>query len=266
MSASGTIEASGIRAVERAFDLLFRLAEGEPGVSLQQLAREVRCSKSTVHRLLTTLERIGVVERDTRSRQYRLGQRVHALAREAWPQLDLRQLALPHMRRLRDESDETVTLHLIDGPAHVVVEQCESPQEVRRVHPLGQRIPLLAGATAKAILAFLPTDEAARIIAANQAAGQSGPSQEELQDIRSLGYAFSLAERVPGSSAISAPIMDRTGRVCAALSISGPLFRFTLARATRCAPALLQAAASISAALGYTRSLQGGNDHGTARV
>jgi IclR family transcriptional regulator, KDG regulon repressor len=244
--------ATHVRAVERGVELLFRLADHRDGASLQQLAAEIGCSKSTVHRLLATLEGLGVAERDARPGFYRLGRRARDLARGGWGDRDLRRIALPYMEALRDESEETVTLHLVDGADHVVIEQCESPQEIRRSLQLGQRTPLLRGATAKAILAFLPPADAARIVSEVRGSEDSGPSQAELHDIRSLGYAFSISERLAGGSSISVPIHDRAGRVCAALSISGPSFRFTTARAIRCAPALVRAAAEVSAALGYT--------------
>jgi DNA-binding IclR family transcriptional regulator len=259
-----TAGATSVRAVERAMALLFRLAEHRRGVSLQQLAGEVGCSKSTVHRLLATLERLGAVERDARPGYYRLGPRARELGQNGWARTDLRQVALPYMQALRDESEETVTLHLMDGYEHVVVEECESAQEIRRTLPLGQRAPLLRGATAKAILAFLPDAEAVHVLGAVRTADDDGPSAQELHDIRSLGYAFSMSERVPGGAAISVPIRDRTEQVCAALSISGPSFRFTPARAIRCAPALLRAADDIAAALGYPGAARG-DDHGDRR-
>jgi DNA-binding IclR family transcriptional regulator len=255
-----------VRAVERAISLLFRLAEHRRGVSLQQLAREVGCSKSTVHRLLATLEGMAVVERDARLGHYRLGRRARQLAPNGWSRTDLRHLALPYMQALRDDSGETVTLHLLDGYDHVVVEECESQQEIRRTLPLGQRAPLLRGATAKAILAFLPEAEVARILAATASPDDAGPGAQELHDIRSLGYAFSISERVPGGSAISVPIRDGDERVCAALSISGPSFRFTPARAIRSAPALIRAADEIAAALGYAPRAKGDDDHGNHRA
>jgi DNA-binding IclR family transcriptional regulator len=246
-----------VRAVERAIALLFRLAEHRRGVSLQQLAREVGCSKSTVHRLLATLEGMAVVERAEPQGHYRLGRRARELAPTGWARTDLRHVALPYMQQLREESEETVTLHLLDGYDHVVVEECESQQEIRRTLPLGQRAPLLRGATAKALLAFLPETEATRLLAATQTTADEGPTAQELHDIRSLGYAFSISERVPGGSAISVPIRDQGERVCAALSISGPSFRFTPARAIRSAPALMHAADEIAAAIGYPHPLKG---------
>jgi IclR family transcriptional regulator, KDG regulon repressor len=258
----GTTASVRVRAVERAISLLFRLAEHRRGVSLQQLALDVGCSKSTVHRLLATLEGLGVVERDALAGHYRLGRRARELAPTGWGRGDLRHLALPYMQELRDESDETVTLHLLDGDEHLVVEECESKQEIRRTLPLGQRAPLLRGATAKAILAFLSAAEVARILAATSTPDDPGPTAQELHDIRSLGYAFSISERVPGGSAISVPIRDQDARVCAALSISGPSFRFTPARAIRSAPVLVRAADQIAAALGYTPRTKGDYDDG----
>ncbi len=257
--------ATHVRAVERAIALLFRLAEHRRGASLQQLAQEVGCSKSTVHRLLATLEGLQLVERDAELGRYRLGRRARELSQDGWAQSDVRQVARPYMEELRDESQETVTLHLLDGYDHVVVEESECPQEIRRTLPLGQRTPLLRGATAKAILAFLPEAEVARILAAVRTVDDDGPTDQELQDIRSLGYAFSISERVPGGSAISVPVRDRSERPCAALSISGPSFRFTPARAIRHAPALVQAADQISAALGYPRRSKGDDPHGDHR-
>ncbi|HLI27496.1 MAG TPA: IclR family transcriptional regulator [Chloroflexota bacterium] len=237
---------AGVRAVERAVALLFRVAERPEGASLRQLADEVGCSKSTVHRLLATLERLEVVERDPALRQYRLGRRLRALRQEA-PAVDLRALAEPHLVALRDAVGETASLHVLDGAAHVVVAQAECRHAMRLILPLGQRIPLQKGATAKAILAFLP--------AAQQAVLGIPPlphavlSAEEREDIRGLGYAYSYAERVPGSSAIAVPLRDARGWVVGALALSGPSVRFTPARAVRSAPALLEAARQIETAL-----------------
>jgi DNA-binding IclR family transcriptional regulator len=196
--------------------------------------------------LLATLERLDVVERDGPYRQYRLGRRIRALTGETRGSRDLRQIALPYMEELRDQTEETVTLHVLDGTEHVVIEQVESFHEIRRSLPIGQRIPLLKGATARALLGFLPTEQAESILAQTRTPDASGPTCQELQEIRQHGFAYSPAERLPGGSAISAPIRDQAGRVFAALSVSGPAFRFTAARAVRFAPALVAAANGIA--------------------
>jgi DNA-binding IclR family transcriptional regulator len=241
-----------VRAVKRAIELLLCFSDPRRVYSLPELTQRVGYSKSTVFRLLATLETLDIVEREAQGRGYRLGPRLQQFGREAWAgDADPRQVAGPLMLALRDECGETVTLHLVNGLAHVVVEQCESPHEVRRIMPIGRPIPLIVGATAKVILAFLPPEEAARMVAAHSTPELKGPSTEELSDIRSLGYTLSISERVPDACAISAPILQRPGSVWGALSVSGPSSRFTVARATRTAQLLTRAAGRISLALGY---------------
>jgi IclR family KDG regulon transcriptional repressor len=232
-----------VRAVDRAVELLFRLAAHPDGAGLQQLAGEIGVSKSTAHRLLATLQGLGVAEQDTASRLYRPGSRLAELALGAGVP-DLRRRALPIMRQLRDETEETVTLHVLEDGSHVVVEQVESEHEIRRINPIGQPVPLISGATARAVLAFLPEAEAAAILAQFEA--RQRPSADELAEIRERGYSLSPGERLAGGTAMSAPVFDADGRVAAALSVSGPRFRFTLARAARCAPALMAAARRLS--------------------
>lgn len=244
--------ARGVRAVERAVELLFRLAEYPSGTSLHQLAQDTRWSKSTIHRLLGTLERLGVVERDRQTRAYRIGPRLRQLAQVERTAIDLRQVARPEMERLRALTGETVTLHEIDRGSgqHVVVEQCESPEEVRRVWSIGQRLPVLSGAASQAMLAWLAADEIEAVLMRTRSADDPGPTRDDLQAVRSKGYAFSLSKRVPGGSSISAPIRGPGGRLVGAVSISGPTFRFTLERADACASALVQSTARVSARLG----------------
>jgi DNA-binding IclR family transcriptional regulator len=246
---SDAADRGSVRAVERAVALLFHLAEQPRSQSLHQLARDIGCSKSTVHRLLATLERLEIVERHFPYNYYQLGRRFRELAGERGQVQDLRQVAYPTMEKLRDQSQETVALSLFNGYEHVVIDQCESPHELRRTYTIGHRVPLLNGATAKAMLAFLPQEQTREILAHTRTPEYPGPGEDELQTIRDFGYAFSDGARVPGSAAIAAPIRDRAGRVCAALSISGPSFRFTASHATRSAPALKQAAEAIEAAL-----------------
>jgi len=249
----GSIEAGGVRAVERALDLLFRMAEQPHGVGLQQLARDVGCSKSTVHRLLATLQVLGVAQQDPSSRLYQPGPRLADLA-PVGNEASLSRLARPIMRRLRDEIEETVTLHVLQGHSHVVIEQVESEHEIRRILPVGQPVPLLTGATARVILAFLPAAEAAQILASVRTEGEPGPSEDELRQVRRQGCSLSPGERIAGGTAMSAPVFDQSDRLRAALSISGPRFRFTLARAGRCSPALLDAASRLSQALGSNQA------------
>jgi DNA-binding IclR family transcriptional regulator len=239
-----------VRSVERAVELLFRLAEHQRGASLQQLAGEVGWGKSTVHRLLGTLERLAVVERDPSGRVYQLGPRVAQLGAARRRAADLVSTARPFLQALRAQTGETVSLHGLTDDSHVVLDQLESHHEIRRVLAVGQPIPLLRGATARAILAFLSDDEANQILKRTRETDEPGPSTGELRKIKQRGYALSLGERIAGGLAMSAPLLDADGRVLGAVSVSGPSFRFTAEQAESCAPALLKAVNGIAAALG----------------
>src|SRR5919199_2790065 len=204
---------SSVRSVQRALDLLFRLAEHPNGVSLQRLADEVGFSKSTAHRLLATLERAGAAEQDLASRAYRLGPRLRRLAQPGDPLADLRRIALPYMVEVRDVCGESIALQVLDDCWTVVLEQCESPHEVRRVLSIGQRLPILTGAVSTAILSRLPPDEVGRILGRTARPDQPGPSPTRLEAVRRAGFAFAFSERVPGGSAIAAPLIGPDGRV-----------------------------------------------------
>lgn len=164
----------------------------------------------------------------------------------------MRHLALPQMRELRDKSKETVTLATREGWEFVIIEQCESPEEIRQKMRLWERIPLLkGGATAKAMLAFMSAEEIDGIRQQTDRSEQSLLDDGEQGRIRMRRYAYSRGERVPDGTALSAPILGHDGHVHGALTVSGPRFRLTRARATELSPLLIRAADQISAKLGY---------------
>ena len=237
---------SSVRSVQRALDLLFRLAEHPDGVSLQRLADEVGFSKSTAHRLLATLERAGAAEQDLASRAYRLGPRLRRLAPPGDLLADLRRIALPYMVEVRDVCGESIALQVLDDCWTVVLEQCESPHEVRRVLSIGQRLPVLTGATSTAILSRLAPEEVERILARTRRPDEPGPDVARLEAVRRAGWAFAFSKRVPGGSAIAAPLLGPGGRVLGALSAQGPSFRFSQEVATGYGPRLAEIASRIS--------------------
>jgi DNA-binding IclR family transcriptional regulator len=238
--------ASSVRSVQRALDLLFRLAEHPDGVSLQRLADEVGFSKSTAHRLLATLERAGAAEQDLVSRAYRLGPRLRRLAQPGDRLADLRRVALPYMVELRDLCGESIALQILDDCWTVVLEQCESPHEVRRVLGIGQRLPVLTGATSTAILSRLAPEEVERILARTRRPDEPGPDPARLEAARRAGWAFAFSKRVPGGSAIAAPLLGPGERVLGALSAQGPSFRFSQEVATGYGPRLADIAQRIA--------------------
>jgi len=248
-------EAGAVQSVERALRILDSLALAARPCSLQELSGELRCSPSTVHRLLATLQRFQFVEKDPGTRRYSLGLGVLRLVDGRGRHADVRALALPHMERLRALCEETLALNILVDRSHVYVERLESPHGIRWSIQVGTSVPLAQlAATAKALLAFLPTAEAEAILAEVDWArvGRTRAEvQAELAAIRQGAAARSFAERVAGVSSLAAAIRDQQGQPRATLSISGPLDRWTAARMDQIEPELLDAAEAISAALGY---------------
>lgn len=175
-------------------------------------------------------------------------------------QMGLRRIALPVMRRLRDETDESVSVNVVDGDWRVCIEKVETDHDVRQIISIGRRSPLYAGASGKCLLAYLPDAEAEAVLArielrpiATRTITDLGQLRRELRRVRDRGYATSANERVDGAAAIAAPVLDHTGSVIAALTVSGPEPRFRN-RMTEFAERTVRAAADISAELGYRGS------------
>ena len=248
-------EAGAVQSVERAMRILDNLALAARPCSLQELSGELRCSPSTVHRLLATLQRFQFVEKDPSTRRYSLGLGVLRLVDGRGRHADVRALALPHMERLCELCEETLALNILVDRSHVYVERLESPHGIRWSIQVGTSVPLAhLAATAKALLAFLPPAESEAILAEVDWArvGRTPAEvQAELEAIRHGAAARSFAERVEGVGSLAAPIRDQQGRPRAALSVSGPLDRWTSECMDRIEPELLRATAGISAALGY---------------
>lgn len=218
-----------VRSVERALDVLLCFAGHTGSLGVTQIAERVELYKSTVHRLLHTLESRGFVRRDGATERYHLGERVLELAASFPESADLPASASPEMERLRDETGETVSLYIRDGLERVRIHKAEGRQAVRRVVQLGERMPLYVGASSKVLLAYAPDDVRQRVLAAGHL--PPGFNRKKLEDqlgkVRQQGFAVSIEEREAGTAAVAAPIIDRSGRIVAALAVSGPAVRFT---------------------------------------
>ncbi|MCQ4087315.1 IclR family transcriptional regulator [Saccharibacillus sp. JS10] len=232
-----------VRAVERALDILMCFTR-TGSLSLTEIAAEVGLHKSTVHRLMTTLEEKGFVSRDASTEKYRLGIKIWELSAHLSNTDDPALLLLPSMEKLRDELDETVSLYVRDGRERLRIQAVQSNQAIRRVAPVGARLPLYVGASSKVLVAFSSEREQEYIISdpiwpdsANRTA-----FRDQLRTIRAEGYAISVEEREQGVTSVAAPIFDLKGNLAAALSVSGPLARLPVDQLRSYAPLLMERA------------------------
>lgn len=235
-----------VRAVERALDILLCFTD-ETDLSMTEIAQRVSLHKSTVHRLLASLEGKGFVIRDALTDKYRLGFRVWELSANIARSDDPAVLLLPEMERLRDQLGETVSLYIRDGMERIRIQAVQSNESIRRVAPIGVRLPLYVGASSKVLIAFADAEVERQVMK-----DPSWPTSidkeayhDQLEDIRTLGYATSVEEREQGAAAVAAPILDRSGKLVAALSVSGPSNRWSLAAMRKSVPEIQEAAARM---------------------
>ena len=238
-----------VGSVARAVALLDALAEGPAGVNA--LARRIGVNPSTASRLLATLERGGLVEREPGG-PYRLGLHLVALADRVLARLDVRDLARPQLRALVEATGETATLSVPGGEEAVTVDFVPSASSVVSMARLGRPSIAHATATGKVLLAFTGRTPAALEPCTERTITDPEALAAELATVRAQGWAEAEREREPDLNALAAPVTGRDGALVAILGLQGPAERLTPARRRAVLPDLLAAAGAVSRALGGT--------------
>jgi IclR family transcriptional regulator, KDG regulon repressor len=223
--------AESVRAVERALDILLCFSQDGPALSLTHIAEQAGIHKSTVHRLLATLESRRFVCRDRATGMYRLGFRFIEMASLVLQDVDLRRWARPYLQQLGAECGETIDLAVLDGAHVIYLDVVESPQRVKIAAAVGQRLPASCTASGKAFMAYLPDDEVRNILDKGLTKHTEhtllsvGDLHEDLRRTRERGFAISEQEFEDDIHAIAAPILDANRYPVAAIAIVGPSFR-----------------------------------------
>lgn len=243
-----------VPAVDRAARILEALAAAD--LRLTEIARGLHLPKSTTLAILRTLHHHRFVAFDARSSRYRLGPALPRLGDLAHSRADLREAARPALGRLARATGETIILHAPDEDGYLILDRVESPQQLRVAAPIGLRLPPLAGAVAKVVLAALSPEEAARRLARRVLPAFTPLSitdraayLRELAEVRRRGFASDDEEYLPGVRAASAPITAGDGRVVATLSVVGVKARLPEARLRGMVRLLVRAAHDVSRAL-----------------
>ncbi len=223
---------------------------------MSRIAEQVAIPKSTVHRLLATLEKKRFVQRDAATGTYRLGIRLLQMAYLTLERNDLRRLAAPFLHHLSEQYQETVHLSVLDEPDVVFLDVIESPQRVKLAAAVGQRLPAFATASGKAMLAYMPTETVQRILAR----GMPQYTQrtlcspegffEDMHRVRERGFAIDEQEFESGISAVAAPILDLSDRPIASVAVAGPAYRLTRERMLEIGPGVVATARGIAQEIG----------------
>lgn len=254
---AATSDGTGTEAAARVADVLLMFIRGPGSLGVSAIGRELGLSKAVVHRILKSLVSREVLVLDPVTRGYSLGPSAAALGARALRDSDLRTAAMPVLCRLRDVTGETTTLSELVRDERVYLDQYESAQEIKMTVETGRGYPLHAGASGKAILAFLPRARRDALLQKPLAAltprtvVDAEQLSRELALVRREYAAFSSGERQYGAGAVAAPVFAVDGAVVGAVSVCGPLDRFDAAAFTRYLPLARDAGAEVSRALGW---------------
>jgi IclR family acetate operon transcriptional repressor len=249
---------SGHRTANRVVDILELLAASRDGLALRDVSSQLEAPKSSLLPLLRALTARGLLEQ-TGAGEYRLGPRAFALGTVPAAHRELPDVARPALLALARTTGETVFLGMLagDGQSVVYVDKVESEQIIRYAAGVGDRRPLHATSTGKAILAFLapgPRDEILATLALERHTELTVTSlpalRTSLEEIHRAGVCVSVDEMVRGAAGVAAPILDRHREVAGACTIAGPTDRLR-PRLPELATEARIAARAISARLGY---------------
>lgn len=247
--------APGAGVLEKAMSLLNIISAAGAGAALTftELLRRSGLPKATLHRILSTLMREGLLRHDAYTKTYRLGFRLLELAHEVWSDFDLRLAAQDEMVLLRNTVGETVHLAALDSHGVVLIASEEGGRDLRPASKVGLRLPLHANAAAKVILAYLDPVRQLALLQEQTTEALTPRTLTRTEDIRSeldltraRGYAIEAEECAEGWLSVAAAIFDIEGRPVGAVSVSASMGRLNLAQAHSLSATLIGAARRIS--------------------
>jgi DNA-binding IclR family transcriptional regulator len=247
------------QVLERTFSILEMFTEARPEWSTTGIARALDLPVPTAHRILAALRRLGYVSQHEDTKRFRLGLGALALGERARAVADLRPVATGPLRRLSEATGETALLTVLtpERDRGVCLERVETSQPLRLSVQPGRQLPLHAGASQKALLAFMPEEDIDRVISqpldrfCRSTITRPAALRRELAVIRAHGWAGSYEETNVGVWGVAVPVLSSSDVVCA-VGIAGPSARLSAQRVRLDVGIVHEAALTIGRALGLT--------------
>ncbi len=250
-------ELGRLSSVTSALRLLKTFTAEEPEIGISSLAKRLGVAKSTAHRLATTLVAEGFLEQNPENGRYHLGLTLFILGAEMRNSMDMSARLKPLLRAMRDSTDETIHLAILDHTSIVYLHNLESRQAICIRSSSGTRKPAFCTSEGRVLLAFSSADTVSSVLKQKllprTPATVTDPAQlaQILAEVRRCGYAIDDQESEIGVRAIAAPIRDLTGEVVAAASVAAPAQRLSKMGLRKMMPVMLAEAEKMSARLGY---------------
>ena len=247
----------GVQSVDRALTLIETLAEDDEGYRLTDLAVRTGLSTSTVHRLLTTLEKRRFVQFDRSEAKWHIGVRSFSVGSTFARRRTCVAHAMPYLRKLRDLTRETANLAVVDDETIIVLTRVESREIMRSLTKVGGRVAMVASGVGKAVLATYSDEDVSAIIhrqgmprLTEKSIVRPGELFKALQTIRKQGYAVDDEEARIGLRCVAAVVYNDCSEPLATISVSGMTSRFTDERLPVIGNIVRDVAAELTVALG----------------
>lgn len=248
----------GVQTLDRALDIIELLAIEREGIGVTEIGNRLGLHKSTVHRLLNALAERGYIEKDQKYSTYKVGLKFIEISSLYLNKLELKTEALPYMRRLAENVGQPVHLAILDGKEAVYIEKVEAVSNIRMYSQIGRRVPVYCSAIGKVLLSGLKEADCKNIIKTihfSKFTEKTHQKYEELEkDVHRAslsGWALDDEEHEAGIRCIAAPVYDYSGKVIAAVSVSGDKRIISEDRDTEVSNLVIEAAQNISQRMGY---------------
>jgi IclR family transcriptional regulator, acetate operon repressor len=247
---------TGVRAVDRAVEILRAFSAERPAMSVLEIQKKVRLSRPTVYRLLETLASHGFVRAHGTPQRFSLDYAVGQLAQNWLEGLDPVAAGQPIIERLHEQTKETVSLNILRGDQGYRVLELPSPHVLSMARGIGPMGHLGRGASGKAILAFMSEKDIEAVVRTLPKGVHKDAVMAELAAIRRDKFSVTRSEIFDGAVGIAAPYFDNANRVVGSVIVFGPELRFDEERIVKVTKGVLASAAELSSALGQVSARQ----------
>ncbi|HEY2629785.1 MAG TPA: IclR family transcriptional regulator [Usitatibacter sp.] len=244
------------QTVQKAMNLLEALVRSNQPRRLTELSRELGLTKPNVYRLLSTLSVLGYVKKDPNTSLYSPTLKLWEMGSMLVRDVDLQSVAGPRLRKLCEDTGESIQLAVWDAGYVVYVDKVDSPQPLKAITSIGSRVPATVVSTGKALLAWLGPHA---LDSAMEHVKRYTPLtmvkrkeiEKDLEETRERGYSINRGEFRVGVCGIAAPVRDRSGNVVASISVWGPEKNILGSRRDELASMTVAASRDISREMGY---------------
>lgn len=248
-----------LETLVRSLSILSLFTRETPALTLTEIATATNLNKTTVFRILATLEEAGYLVRDPATKRYQPGLKVLQLGFATISSLEVRQVARVFLQQLSQQVGETVSLSVLDDHEIIYVDRVRNRRIVGVVLGMGSRLPAHCASMGKAMLAHMPSEELDKLLDKVELEPCTSKSlvdrealKAELACVRERGYATNDEELEMGLRAVASPIWDNSNQVVAAINITGSTSTISQERLEgELAQAVVRTATQISQALGY---------------